>query len=154
MRESNHPQWVGISHMIQQENESCDWSPTAKSQAYFQMFSILTFLLVSHLPRKMHGLATDYIVWVSPDPERQMLKILYIDSSLLPFFRCEYKTWRKRQGRSYLGWLDNLMYVFKLEFDIMVGIFSRSWKKLCMHFVGLCMCGRTYVVVLNTAMFI
>ena len=38
------------------------WSPTAKSQAYFQMLIIITFLLVSHLPRKMHGLVIDYIV--------------------------------------------------------------------------------------------
>ena len=47
--------------MIQQENESCNWSQTAKSQAYFQMLNTLRFLLVSHLPRKMHGLATDYV---------------------------------------------------------------------------------------------
>ena len=41
------PMWVGVSHVIQQENESCDCSPTAKSQAYLQMLNTF-FVSVSY----------------------------------------------------------------------------------------------------------
>ena len=45
-------------------NESCDWSPTSNLQAYFQILNILMFLLVSHLPRKLHRLGIDYNEWL------------------------------------------------------------------------------------------